>query len=81
MDDENCMVKSKSKNPIKMSRNILEYEMHSAQLYSSEEKISRTAMAEKLLDAKETVFTVRFNKKVDDKEVKKTIEGLTKADQ
>ena len=52
-----------------MSRDILETEMYSALAYDKEEKISRTELVEKLISAGECVFTVHFNKKVDEAHV------------
>jgi hypothetical protein len=60
-----------------MSRDILETEMHSALVFEKEEKISRTQVIEKLLEVGETVFTVQFNKKVDEARVKKILEGAS----
>jgi hypothetical protein len=48
----------------------MEYEMHSGQLYKEEKKVTRTEMIEALLEAKETVFTVGYNTKADDKHIK-----------
>ena len=59
----------------------MEYEMHSGMLYESEEKISRTEMAEKLINAKETVITVKFETKVDDKHVAEILTRVSQADQ
>ena len=50
-----------------MSRDILEYEMHSGKIYESEQKVTRTEMVNLLINAKESVFTVKFHKKVDEK--------------
>ena len=52
-----------------MSCDILETEMHSGLVYDKEEKISRTKLVEKLITAGECVFTVHFNKKVNDAHV------------
>jgi hypothetical protein len=38
--------------------------MYSGSLYETEEKITRTQMVELLLNAKESVFTCTFHKKV-----------------
>lgn len=49
---------STSKMDIKLSRDIMEYEMFSGMIFDKTEKITRTEMAEKLIEAKETVVTV-----------------------
>ena len=58
-----------------MSRDILETEMYSALAYDKEEKISRTELVEKLILAGECVFTVHFNKKVDEAHIQGIISG------
>lgn len=56
-----------------MSKDILNTEMNSGTVYDKEEKMSRTQVIEKLLEAGECVLTVHFNKKVDDKHVKEIL--------
>ena len=64
-----------------MSRDILEYEMHSALIFAKEQKVTRTEMIEALIGAKESVFTVGFNTKADEKHIKSVLEGVSKAAQ
>ena len=45
-----------------MARDILETEMYSGTAYDKTEKLSRTEVVEKMMEAGETVFTVNFNK-------------------
>ena len=71
-DDQNVMVTEKSISgsvELKMAKDILETEMYSGLAYGSTEKISRTDLVDKLINAGETVFTVNFNKKVDNAHV------------
>lgn len=58
---------------ITMARDILETEMHSGLIFESEKKISRSDMVLKMLEAGESVFSVTFNKKVDDQHIKNVI--------
>jgi hypothetical protein len=80
LDGENCLVES-NKSEIKLSRDIMEYEMFSGMISDKEEKITRTQIAEKLIEAKDTVLTVTFNKKVDDKHVMELLATVTASDQ
>lgn len=68
-----------SKKELTMSRDILEYEMHSGLVFEKEEKVSRTEMIEHLVNAKESVMTVKFHKKVDDAYVKEILSSATQA--
>ena len=43
---------------IVISKDILEYEMNNADVYKSEEKLPLTSVAEKLIEANNTAFTV-----------------------
>lgn len=62
-----------------MSRDILEYEMNSGLIYETEEKLPRTQIVEMMMNARETVMTVIFNKKVDDKHVMEILNSVTAA--
>ena len=80
-DKDNCMVRgSTAKTDVKLSRDIMEYEMFSGMIFAKEEKVTRTQMAEKLIEAKDTVVTVKFNKKVDDKHVSEILATLNASD-
>ena len=72
---------STAQNDIKISRDIMEYEMFSGMIFEKEEKTTRTEMAQKLIDAKETVVTVKYQKKVDDKHVMEVLANINAADQ
>lgn len=64
-----------------MSRDILNQEMNSAQLFDTTEKLSRTNIVELMTHAKDCVMTVKFHKKVDDayvREVLSNAKGMTK---
>lgn len=82
LDKDNVMVASNrdSKKQLTMSRDILEHEMHSGQVYDKEEKVNRTEIVQHLLDAKESVMTVKFHKKIDDAYIKDILSNA-KADQ
>jgi hypothetical protein len=69
VDKENVSVVATNEptKELKMSRDILEYEMNSGKIYESEEKVTRTEMVNLLVNAKECVFTAKFHKKVDEK--------------
>ena len=68
-----------SSKEIAIGKDILVSEMNSASAFDKEEKLTRTEMVEKLMDAKETVFTVSFNKKVDDKWIQQVISEQIKS--
>lgn len=50
--------------------------MYSATLYDTEEKITRTEMVNILLEAKETVFTCTFNKKVTEEDIAEALKTI-----
>ncbi len=63
-----------------MSRDILETEMYSSKIYEREEKLPRTKIIEIMMQAKETVMTVQFCKKIDDDYVQEVLENTSKKD-
>ena len=60
-----------------MSRDIVEYEMHSASVFATEDKITLTQMAEMLEEAHSTAFTVCFIAKVDEAAVRDRLSTST----
>lgn len=64
-----------TKTEISMARDILETEMNSGLVFDKEEKMSRTELVQKFIEAGESVFTVQFNKKVDDKYIKSVLDA------
>ena len=57
-----------------LSKDIMLREMHNGSAFSKTSKITRSEMVEKLLDAKESVMSIKFHKKVDDKYVREILE-------
>ena len=60
-----------------ISRDIVETQMHSADVFSTEEKLSMTKVAEILEQANTTCFTVTFTTKVDKDAVAAKLASLT----
>ena len=64
---------------IEISRDILENQMHNANVYEEEEKIPLTQVATLLSDADSKAFTVCFTTKVDEKQVRDRLAECTPA--
>jgi len=56
-----------------MSKDILVHDMNSSKAYDEEIKLSRTEIVKLMTEAKESVMTVKFHKKVDEDHVKSTL--------
>lgn len=56
-----------------MSRDILNCEMQSGSVFSETKKVTRTELVDIFKNCKETVFTVKFTTKVDDKHIKEIL--------
>ena len=63
-----------------ISKDIIEYEMHNANVFASEEKMSLTAVANLLEEAHSTCFTVCFTAKVDEKTVTERLSKCSAAE-
>ena len=53
-----------------MSKDILVYDMNSSKAFDEELKMSRTEIVKLMTEAKESVMTVKFHRKVDEDHVK-----------
>ena len=53
-------------------------DMESADQFSKEEKVSRSAIVEHLISAKQCIFIVTFRKKVDAKEIEDRLQSIKK---
>lgn len=69
-----------TKDTIKMSRDILEYEMNSGKLFQKEERVTRTDLVRIFTNAKQAVMTVKFYKKVDESQIKTVLNRARKMD-
>lgn len=76
VDKENVKVctSNNSTHELTLSKDILLKEMQNGSAFGNTEKISRSEMVEKLIDAKEAVMSIKFHKKVDDKYVREVLE-------
>ena len=80
-DEENVQVINShhgKNSEIKMSRDILEYDMSSGKAYEEEKTVCRSDVVDLITSAKETVMTVKFRKKVDNAHVKDILKKITK---
>lgn len=79
-DKDNCQVVSpdNTAKELTMSRDILEHEMNSGQVYDKEVKMSRSEVIELLTNARECAFTVVFHKLLDDAYVQEVIADAPK---
>lgn len=64
---------------LSMTRNILEMEMYSADHYANEEKSNMTDLAKILEEARDSIFTVVFTKKLSKEQIKNEIGKYNKA--
>ena len=62
-----------------ISKDILEYEMNSANVYAREETLPLTQVATKLTEANATAFTACFTTKVDEKAVQEKLASVKAA--
>lgn len=63
-----------------VSKEIVESQMYSADIFSKEEKLSMTKVAKLLEEANSTCFTVTFTTKVDEKAVRDRLQAATAAE-
>jgi hypothetical protein len=59
-----------------MSRDILVYEMNSSKAFDEEVKLPRTEIVKLMTEAKESVMTVKFHRKVDEDHVKAVLKKI-----
>lgn len=76
IDGDQVETRSDGKS-ITISRDILEYEMHNACVFTKEEKLPLTKVVKVLKEAHSTAFTINFNCKVDDKQVAEKLKACS----
>ena len=59
-----------------MRRDILVYEMNSSKAFDEEVKLPRTEIVKLMTEAKESVMTVKFHRKVDEDHVKAVLKKI-----
>lgn len=81
VEEQNGQIKMRSEaTDVVVSKDIVETQMYSAEIFSSEEKLSMTKIAEILEQANSTCFTVTFTTKVDKDEVSSKLAKLSEKD-
>lgn len=75
--EKDTVICSNKDKRIEISRDIIEYEMHNASVFATEEKIPLTQVATKITEANNTCFTVCFTCKVKEADVKEQLEALS----
>lgn len=80
-DKDHVMVATNrnAKDELMMSKDIMQTEMQSGQAFDKEEKVARKDLVDKFITAKESVMTVEFRKKIDDKYVQEILAKVTQA--
>lgn len=68
-DDERIWVKNERGYKFNISKDIVEEGMFAANQYDEEQKVTRTELAEMLMSAGDTIFTVCFQKQLNAKNV------------
>ena len=76
INKDTVICSSKGMN-IEISKDIIEYEMHNSSVHATEEKIPLTQVATKLAEANSKCFTVCFTCKVNEKDVKEKLSGMS----
>ena len=75
--DYDCEVLKEDKQTYEIDDDQMQ-DMESAAQFSKEEKVSRSAIVEHLINAKQCIFTVTFRKKVDAKDIEEKLRSLKK---
>ena len=60
VDKDEVQVKQKGGKELTISKDILQYEMHSSMAFEKTEKLTMTKLVNVLLTAKDSVFTISF---------------------